>query len=282
MTYLFFRVALLLLLFWPSLAGAQTADFLPLSMVKPGMVGEGKTVFKGTQVDGFDVEILGVLENMGPKRSLILARLSGDKLERTGVFAGMSGSPVYVDGRLIGAIAYAFPFAKEPIAGITPIEEMVNIFKEGTPASNTRMARELHPHQLYEVSSFSDLFSISKPIHFEGELSGSRFEDFGRLQPIATPLNLGGFTPEAVRVFSSQLSRLGLVPVFGGGSARLDDFADSPLQAGSTVGVQLIRGDMNINASGTVTHISGDKIYAFGHPFLSMGYTDMPSQRQAC
>ncbi|HLV02680.1 MAG TPA: SpoIVB peptidase S55 domain-containing protein, partial [Acidobacteriota bacterium] len=150
-----FRVALLVLLFCPSLAGAQSADFLPLNMVKAGMIGEGKTVFQGTQVDTFDVEILGVLENIGPKRSLILARLSGDKLEKTGVFAGMSGSPVYIDNRLIGAVAYAFPFAKEPIAGITPIEEMVDIFKEGTPPSNTRLAKSLNLQQLYQVSSFS-------------------------------------------------------------------------------------------------------------------------------
>lgn len=271
-----FRVALLVLLFWPSFAGAQSADFLPLSMVKAGMVGEGKTVFQGTQVDTFAVEILGVLENMGPKRSLILARLSGDKLERTGVFAGMSGSPVYIDNRLIGAIAYAFPFAKEPIAGITPIEEMVDIFKEGTPASNTRLARNVNPHQLYEVSSLSDLFGSWDPAHLQGELPGGAFGTFGRFQPIATPLNLGGFTTETVRAFSSQFDRLGLVPVFGAGSGRLNDLSNAPLQAGSTVGVQLIRGDMNINASGTVTHISGDKIYAFGHPFLSMGYTDMP------
>jgi len=245
-------------------------------MVKAGMIGEGKTVFQGTQVDTFDVEILGVLENIGPKRSLILARLSGDKLEKTGVFAGMSGSPVYIDNRLIGAVAYAFPFAKEPIAGITPIEEMVDIFKEGTPPSNTRLAKSLNLQQLYQVSSFSDLFGFWDPAHLQGEPPDETFGTFGGFQPIATPLNLGGFTTETVRAFASQFDRLGLVPVFGAGNTRLNDFSDAPLEPGSTVGVQLIRGDMNINASGTVTHISGDKIYAFGHPFLSMGYTDMP------
>src|SRR5438552_14268220 len=103
---------------------AQTA-FLPLKDLKPGMRGTGRTVFSGNRIEDFQVEILGVLENVGPKESLILARLSGGPLEHTGVMQGMSGSPVYIEGKLVGAVAMAFPFAKDPIAGIRPIEAMV-------------------------------------------------------------------------------------------------------------------------------------------------------------
>ena len=117
---------------------AQTAEFLPLSEVVAGAKGVGKTVFSGDKVEGFDVEILGVLENIGPKQSLILGRLSGGPLAKTGVMAGMSGSPVYIDGKLCGAVAFAFPFTTEPIAGIRPIEEIVGTFADqaGQPASN--------------------------------------------------------------------------------------------------------------------------------------------------
>src|SRR5207247_4168161 len=106
---------------------AQTA-FLPLKDLKPGMRGTGRTVFSGNRIEDFQVEILGVLENVGPKESLILARLSGGPLEHTGVMQGMSGSPVYIEGKLVGAVAMAFPYAKEPIAGIRPIEDMVRSF----------------------------------------------------------------------------------------------------------------------------------------------------------
>ncbi|MCX6572714.1 MAG: hypothetical protein NTX99_01860, partial [Candidatus Aminicenantes bacterium] len=100
---------------------------LPLSQVKPGMKGRGKSVFQGRAIEEFDVEILGVLENVQPKRNVILARLRGRGLETTGIIAGMSGSPVYIDGKLIGAVAYGFSFSKEAIAGITPIDEMLAI-----------------------------------------------------------------------------------------------------------------------------------------------------------
>src|SRR6266568_3679247 len=108
-----------------ALVGATA--FFPLQDLKPGMQGVGKTVFSGDRIEDFQVEILGVLENIGPKQSLILARLSGGPLERTGVMQGMSGSPVYIDGKLVGAVAMAFPFSKEPIAGIRPIEDMVRV-----------------------------------------------------------------------------------------------------------------------------------------------------------
>src|SRR5438270_9295452 len=113
----------------PALSAAT--NFFPIEDIKPGMRGIGRTVFSGDRIADFQVEILGVLENIGPKQSLILARLSGGPIEKTGVLQGMSGSPVYIEGRLIGAVAMAFPFSKEPIAGIRPIEEMLDVPNRG-------------------------------------------------------------------------------------------------------------------------------------------------------
>src|SRR5436190_3169426 len=117
----------------------RAQEILPLDQVKPGMVGVGRTVFEGTKIEDFKVEIIGVLENVAPKQSIILARLEGGPLEKTGVIAGMSGSPVFIDGKLVGAVAYGFPFSKETIGGITPIGEMIDATKTGGPrAASTR------------------------------------------------------------------------------------------------------------------------------------------------
>jgi len=258
----------------------QSVEFYPLESIQPGQTGYGKTVFEGTRVDTFQVEILGVLKNVGPKQNMILARLSGGPIARTGVFAGMSGSPVYIEDKLIGAVAYAFPFAKEPIAGITPIREMVDIFKE-KPESGPRRARRVNPDKMYDVAQLPSFLSHFELPQFFVEPSLTRGQDLGRLQPIATPLNLSGFSPRSIQQFSSQLELLGLVPVRGMGTARMEAYEDVPLQAGSTIIVQLVRGDIEVSASGTATHIEGDRIYGFGHPFLSIGTTDLPLNKGA-
>src|SRR5262245_8706868 len=111
---------------------AQNTKFMSADEVRPGMKGIGKTVFQGTKIEQFDVELLGVLKNYAPKQDMILARLSGGPLARTGVIAGMSGSPVYIDGRLLGAVAFSFPYATEPIAGIQPIQQMLGLLDQKT------------------------------------------------------------------------------------------------------------------------------------------------------
>src|SRR5437867_313348 len=118
----------------PALAAT---DIFPLKDVRAGQHGVGRTVFSGTRVEEFQVEVLGVLENLGPRESVILARLSGGPLASTGVMQGMSGSPVYIDGKLVGAVAMAFPFSKEPIAGIRPIADMLNAPEK--PASKAQI-----------------------------------------------------------------------------------------------------------------------------------------------
>ncbi|MGI8991151.1 MAG: SpoIVB peptidase S55 domain-containing protein [Bryobacteraceae bacterium] len=240
---------------------AQT-PFFPLKDVKQGMRGIGKTVFAGDRIEDFQVEILGVLENIGPKQSLILARLSGGPLASTGVMQGMSGSPVYIDGKLLGAVAMGFPFSKEPIAGIRPIEEMVR--SGSSPISR--------PGKRLKSGDVGALLPEREPA-----LSGGM-----KMMDIATPVSFGGFTGAAVDHFAPQLRALGLEPRQGlslGGKVedRMGDRA--ALHPGSMISVQLMTGDLSVGADGTVTYIDGEKVYAFGHRFLSVGPTSLPFAR---
>jgi len=266
-------------LFLSSQLYGQSASFYPLEKLQPGQKGYGKTVFQNATIERFDFEILGVLRNVGPKQDMILARLYNEKLAQTGVFAGMSGSPVYIEDRLVGAVAYAFPFAKEAIAGITPIQPIVDIFKE-LPKRSPNVVARLNPRSLLESPVLS---GSGLPVHAQtmagisADLPG--IETRGQLMQIATPLALSGFSPEAIYQFTPQLRALGLEPVRGLGGQGAADLKDTPLEAGSTVAVQLVRGDMDVSATGTVTHVSGNRLYAFGHPFLSIGYTDLPMSK---
>ncbi len=239
-------------------------QFFPLKDIRPGLRGVGKTVFSGTRVEEFQVEILGVLENIGPKQSLILARLSGGPLAETGVLQGMSGSPVYIDGRLVGAVAMAFAFSKEPIAGIRPIEEMLQA--GGEPQKRA--------HRLRTPADWQP--GAELPPRQDVLAGGQRMVD------IATPVSFGGFTRRTIEHFAPQLQKLGLEPLEGmSGGGRLDTALGKPsqLQPGSMISVQLLAGDMSIAADGTVTYIDGDRLYAFGHRFLSAGATDLPFAR---
>ena len=247
-----------------ALAAAVSAQtgFFPLRDIQPGMRGVGRTVFSGNQIDEFQVEILGVLDNAGPKQSLILARLSGGPLEHTGVMQGMSGSPVYIGGKLVGAVAMAFPFAKDPIAGIRPIEEMVRASATGAPAQRAALGDRDILH----------LFPKPRPA-----MAGD-----ARLVNIATPVSFGGFSQETLEAFGPQLRSLGLEPrqgVTGGGNVAPGMGNPADLKPGSMISVQLMSGDLSVGADGTVTYIDGARVYAFGHSFLGVGSTALPFAR---
>ncbi len=227
------------------------------------MHGVGKTVFSGDKVENFQVEILGVLENTGPRENIILGRLSGGPLDHTGVMQGMSGSPVYIDGKLIGAVALAFPYAKDPIAGIRPIEEMLKV--DSAPA-NVPARRPVN---------------ATDPIAMLPTRDAGSFGDT-RMVDVSTPLSFGGFTGNAVAQFAPQMRKLGLEPVQGistGGAPENRMGDPSKLQPGSMISVELMTGDMSVGADGTVTCIDGNKVYAFGHRFLAVGPTDLPFTR---
>ncbi|MEP7211452.1 MAG: SpoIVB peptidase S55 domain-containing protein [Acidobacteriota bacterium] len=259
---------------------------MPVGEVKEGMRGIAKTVFRGSEAEEFNVEILGVVPGaIGPKQDLIIGRLSGGGADRTSVFAGMSGSPVYIDGRLVGAISYSFPFSKEPICGITPIQQMIEIF-EKKPASASKAA-EPRAVSFAEIASAKWQPEVPKAAYADsGLLSG--FSQSSALmavagqafRPIATPMTFNGFTQQALDAFAPQLLNAGLVPIAAvGGAAAITPMkpADSnTLVGGASVSMQLTRGDYSLAAAGTVTWRDGNKIYAFGHPFMSLGTSDLP------
>lgn len=288
-------LAILLAVLTAGVAQAQKAveravpgfNTMPVEDLKPGMKGVARTVFSGSDTQEFGVEILGVLPGFpGPHQSGIIARLTGNNVEKTGVFAGMSGSPVFIDGRLVGAIAFSFPFSKEPIAGITPIKEMIDIFEKGS-GSETQKIREPRAVSFAQLAGTDWKPTLPRQAVAGAPLiasvaSGSPLIPFlgQQMTPIATPVVFGGISQETLSQFSSQLLSNGLLPVAGvGGAAAITSLApvtEKTLTPGTSVSVQLVRGDYSLAASGTVTFRDGNRIYAFGHPFLSLGSADMP------
>ncbi|HET9262829.1 MAG TPA: SpoIVB peptidase S55 domain-containing protein [Vicinamibacterales bacterium] len=264
-----------------------TTPLMPLEEVRPGMIGVGRTVLQGTELQEFKVHILGVLKNVqGPRRDLILARLEGAGLEESGVAQGMSGSPVYVDGRLIGAVSYSIgAFATEPIAGITPIGQMkdaTTVARRATaqarlelPITRDSLTAALRATQgrlAPFASRPADVQAIGLPAAVGAQIGSM-------LRPISTPLVLSGFEPETVDLISAPFRDGGFTPtVSGGADAKLPPI-DGPLREGDAIGVSLIGGDLEMGATGTVTHIDGDRVYAFGHPFYNLGPAEFPLTR---
>jgi hypothetical protein len=266
---------------------AKDPRLFSLEDLRPGMKGIARTVFSGTETQDFGVEILGVMPGFpAPRQSTIIAKLSGSNVEKTSVFAGMSGSPVYIDGRLVGAIAFSFPFSKEPIAGITPIKQMIDIFEKGSINENQK-SKEPRPISFAQIASNEWKPDLPKQVVTATQLiapvsTGSPLISLmgQQMTPIATPLVFSGITQETLSMFAPQLIANGLLPLSAaGGSAPitpLGQATETTLTPGKSLSVQLVRGDYSIAASGTVTFRDGDRIYAFGHPFLSLGAADMP------
>ena len=250
------------------------------------MKGTARTVFSGSDTEEFNVEVLGVLPGFpGPRQSAIIAKLSGANVEKTGVFAGMSGSPVYIDGKIVGAIAFSFPFSKEPIAGITPIKQMIDIFDKG--ADEKAKPREPRAVSFAQLAGTDWKPNLPKPAVSSVSLltpvsAGSPLLPLigQQMTPIATPLVFSGISQETLSMFAPQLVASGMLPVSGvGGSAAITPMAEVTAKTfppGSSISVQLVRGDYSLAAAGTITMRDESRIYAFGHPFLSLGASDMP------
>lgn len=266
-----------------SAADKATTQFLSLAEVREGMRGTARTVFRGNVPEEFNVEILGVVPGgIGPRQDLIVGKLSGGGADRTAVFAGMSGSPVYINGKLVGAISYSFPFSKEPICGITPIEQMIAIFEHKQPTKT----RAIQPRSI----SFAELASTNWQPNLPKQAASGALIAGGNsalmsvagqsFQPIATPMTFTGFSQETLNLFAPQLMQAGLLPVSAvGGAAKIAPMKkadETTLRGGDSVSMQLSRGDYSLAAAGTVTYRDGEKIYAFGHPFLGLGSSDLP------
>ena len=242
---------------------------MPLDQIHEGMKGTALTVFQGVEPESMDVEVLGVMHNVnGPKGDIILVRLHGTKPEYTGVVAGMSGSPVYFDGKLAGALAFRIgEFSKEPIAGVTPIEEMleINALDHRPPPARVNAPAANAPNQ-------SGTTQTASP----GDNAALPTQDYSNyLKPIETPLVFNGFSNETLQRYASQFAAAGIVPVMGIGSAS-DRKQPEPIEPGSAVSAVLVRGDMDIAATCTVTYVDPQRLLACGHPLLQFGEVDLP------
>jgi len=240
---------------------------LSVDEIKAGMTGKGRSVFLGDKIEEFDVEILGVMRNVRPKKDMIVARVKGEAVERAGVIEGMSGSPVYVDGKLIGALAYKFAnFAKEPIAGITPIGEMLAISKRGASRATFSARIPVVKHM-----TLNDLFEVYSQ-HYSRDLS---LVAEGRMfSPIGVPLVVNGFSQDVLRKVEPFFSKIGFSPMNAALTGQTEEqisLPDLKLEGGDSVGVQLVTGDLSMSSIGTVTYVDGNKVFAFGHPMYNLG-----------
>lgn len=260
------------------------AQFFPVEQVKPGMRAIGYTVFSGHEPRKFELEILGVLTGFpNPGQNAVLSKLLGEELNHTGVFQGMSGSPVYIDGKLLGAVAFGYQFAKDPIAGITPIKEMLAVFEQKQNEKKTDQPRSVSFSEISfnadsrEYKEFVESLSGKSNIGVQAVAAPGSAQV---LMPIATPLSITGVAPEVVSRFAPLFQSWGFTPVAGvSGAAQIGDLKKATaetLKPGSNIIVPLVRGDYSLSAAGTVTYRDGNRIYAFGHPFLSLGVSEFP------
>ena len=260
----------------PAAVAGQDPPIIPVSDIHTGMRGVAYTVFEGVKPEAMEVEVLGVLHNVnGPKGNIILVRLHGQKVEYTGVVAGMSGSPVYLDGKLAGALSFRIgEFSKEPIAGVTPIADMLEINAlDRSPAEETSAAKQA----LNMAASKSG--SPGESTGWQALEKDSSVKDFSNyLKPIETPLVFNGFSEQAIQLFAGQLGAAGVVPVMGAGSIS-NDKQPEPLVGGSAVSAILVRGDMDIEATCTVTYVDPQRLLACGHPLLQFGSVDLPMNK---
>ena len=263
-------------------------EFFRIDDLRPGMKGIGKTCYQGSEPQDFQVEILGVMRHMSPGGDAVLARFSGGPLADTGVFEGMSGSPVYIDGKLLGAVAFSFPFAKESIGGITPITQMVDAFVEGSQ-TDLPGAKILKKSMLWKyVPPGPEILGMAPSVPItalEMRLQPSLAGLSGTsMLPISTPLSLAGFSSSTLLSFTSEFRALGFSILQGSGatagagqSTTPTQAADtSPLVPGSNLVIPLVHGDLDVSAGGTVTYIDGKKLYAFGHQLFNLGFSQLP------
>jgi len=275
-------LALVLLAAVALVATPRQTGPMPIDEIRPGMVGVGRTVYAGHDLEDFRVTVLGVMRNVvGPRRDLILARLEGGPLANTGVIQGMSGSPVYIDGRLIGAVSYSLgSFPKEPIAGITPIAEMIaDIESRGTRSASADfgLTWPATPTQVFDALAHiarRAAAPLGQDAARAGLLGPRSLADLApELRPIGAAITMSGFEPRIAGHLASALQ----APVQQSPERPAAPVsAAAPLRPGDPVGMSLVRGDFEMGATGTVTHIDGSRVYAFGHPFLNLGPTHLP------
>jgi len=244
----------------------KAIDYIPLKEVVAGMEGKGKTIFKGTNIESFNFKVLGIIENFAPGKNLIIVELSGSpELAEGGIYAGMSGSPVFIQNRLLGSVSYGFSFSKKAIAGVTPVEDMLKVdqFKDSTLFEPGDIKIEINQLSIQELGR-KILERFNKRISWQKE----------GWQPLPFLVSLSGFSPKMT----------GYSPLFNfQENLKIKEQVEKilkkdnlELNAADAVAIPLIRGDFEYSASGTVTFREGDKLYIFGHPFFNLGKVEYP------
>ncbi len=274
-----------------SLPGQQVSpappagDIIRLQEIKPGMKGVAYTIFAGDTIEPFELEVIGVLPNLlGPKQSIVLVQLKGAKVEHTGVVAGMSGSPVYIEGRLAGALSLKFGiFTKEPLAGVTPIESVLEA-GQTTPATSAQApeqriveSADAGAHNLLPASPNEGTVAAPAAAVPAGIAERVGLKSGAYLEPIETPLVFAGFHRAAVDRFARELAGYGMVAAQGGTAEAQPD--DGQVKPGDMVSLVLVQGDLSIQASCTVTTRVKDTVYVCGHPLFGFGPVEMPLAR---
>lgn len=264
--------------------------------IKPGMKGYGLTVMNGPKIEKFSIEVIDVVQNITPGTNAIIVRCSGLNLEHSGIIAGMSGSPCYIDGKMIGAIAFGWRLSKDPIGGVQPIRQMLRIQPSasapfGTSAAGQRWARGSHDPFAATAARTAGWQKLSAHLATkthavdQPDLPG----DSGLVR-LAAPLMASGLSAQSMSLLQESLHDTGLMPVAGGsmtapfGGARKSPLggaadikpADLKLAPGSAVAIPILTGDADMSAVGTVTEVRDNKVYAFGHAMLSDGATRLP------
>lgn len=271
--------SLFFLFFWPFLnsnlyaAEQENPDIMKLSEIKPGMVGEGKSIFKGTEIETFKFKVLGILEKFVPDKNLIIVELESPVVEEAGIIAGMSGSPAYINGKIIGSVSYGFPFAKKPIGGITPIEDIIKTDEYNTPTisidisnikiqfdkENIKFINDFLKQELSRRMNFTPEASLT-PIPLLGISKGMNPAVLSPLAPLFSPA--GSFRDFSEDKFNARNMKI--------------DRKKFEIAAADAASIPLIRGDFEFSGSGTVTYVNGNKVYLFGHPFFNLGTVDFP------
>ena len=246
------------------------SQMMTVDELRPGMKGVGKSVFSGTKIETFRVTVLGVLKKVDFNGDIILISLdSGPPVTKGyGVVAGMSGSPIYIKGKLIGALAYAWSFSKKPIAGVTPIAQMLEEYQPGCAPKT--MTGSLRPTRPLHIAGRRIDQAVVLP---SGGFTPAASRGTATLVPIATPLLVSGGSPGMISRLRTALEPKGMMPVAGAGAMGT---LKTRMEPGAAVGAQLVGGDLDVTAVGTVTYVNDGVVLAFGHPFLGLGTTDIP------
>ena len=268
-------------------------DIMPVSDIHPGMKGYGLTVFQGTKPERFDVEVIDVLKNFRPKQDLILVKTKHPRLEITKVVAGMSGSPIYLNDKMIGAYAYGWSFGSEPVAGVTPIRNMLDELARPLPDRIDGWPLKLLPRAVSALPARERHASNDSSRRYQGDLAHYDVREHAAqlaralgtdtahgvsaLTPVSTPILIGGMSSRSVAFAQQLMAPLGLEPLQAGGGATAEASAPTRYVDGGAVGVELVRGDMSAMGLGTVTRVEGDKLVAFGHPMSELGVTALPT-----